>query len=334
MTPSSRVTFSAALVVVLGYLAFLIVQPFLSFLLAAVLLAFVLYPIHLRLTDRLSSPLSAGVLVTGTVLAVVVPIAAFAAVVAGDIAALAEGSRALPGLESVEQVLRQRFGVQVQLRSRLRSLAGSVPGYLASAAPGLVRGGVHAVLGVLLLLFVEYYLLKDGEALVSWVRSVVPLPDSVAEELADSTDQMTWAVLKGHVLVAAVQGFVAGVGLFVVGVPNALLWTVVMMFLALIPIVGVAPVLGGAILYLLVQGNVLAAGFILVYGLTVVAITDDYLRALLVDRHAASLHPAVILVGVIGAAVAFGPMGLFFGPVVLGVFKTSVDVFRDHYELG
>ncbi|MFC5972329.1 AI-2E family transporter [Halomarina salina] len=334
MSLNPRVAFSAAFVVVLGLLAFSIVQPFLSFLLAAVLLAFVLFPVHRRLSDQLSSPVSAGVLVSGTVLAVVVPIAAFAAVVAGDVAALADGNQALPGLESVEQVLRQQFGVQVQLRSRLRSIAGSLPGYLASAAPGLVRGGVHATLGVLLLLFVEYYLLKDGAALVSWVRSVVPLPDPVAEELAEATDQMTWAVLKGHVLVAAVQGFVAGVGLFVVGVPNAVLWTLVMMFLALIPVVGVAPVLGGGILYLVVQGNALGAGFVVVYGLTVVAITDDYLRAFLVDRHAASLHPAVILVGVIGAAVAFGPMGLFFGPVVLGVFKTSVDVFRDHFEMG
>ena len=334
MTPSPRVSFSAALVVALGILAFLIVQPFLSYLLAAVLLAFVLYPVHRQLAERLSSPLSAGALVVGTVLAVVVPVAAFAAVVAGDVAALSEGRRALPGLQSVEEVLRQRFGVQVQLRSRLRSLAGSLPGYLAGAAPGLVRGGIHATLGILLLLFVEYYLLKDGHAFVSWVRGVVPLPDPVAEELADATNQMTWAVLKGHVLVAAVQGFVAGVGLFVVGVPNAVLWTIVMMFLALIPIIGVAPVLGGAILYLLVQGDTLAAGFVLVYGLTVVALTDDYLRALLVDRQAASLHPAVILVGVIGAAVAFGPMGLFFGPVVLGVFKTSVDVLSEHYDIG
>jgi predicted PurR-regulated permease PerM len=334
MTTSPRVAFSTALVVVLGVLAFLIAQPFLSYLLAAVLIAFVLQPVHERLADSLGGTLSAGALVVLTILAVVVPVATFVVVVTGDLSALAAGERALPGLESVEQVLQQRLGVQIELRSRLRSLLGGLPSTVASWAPALATTGLHVVLGVLLLLFVEYYLLKDGEGLVAWTRGVVPLPDEVGEELVGSARRMTWAVLKGHVLVAAVQGAVAGIGLFVLGVPNALLWTLSMMFLALIPVVGVAPVLGGAIVYLAVNGNLVGAALLFVWGLTAVALTDDYLRAYLIDRQAASLHPAVILVGVIGGAVAFGPMGLFFGPVILGVFKTSIDVFNEHYDIG
>jgi predicted PurR-regulated permease PerM len=333
MTPSARVVFSAGLVVLLAVLAWLIVQPFLTYLLAAVLLAFVLRPIHRRLRDVVGQQVSSGLLVVGTVLAVLVPIGAFVVVVANDVAAISGGTAAIPALESVEGILRRRVGVGVELGERFRALAGQIPNLVAGQAPELLGSSVHAVLGLLLLLFVEYYLLKDGPALVGWIRRVAPLPESVGRELVSAAEEMTWAVLKGHVLVAIAQGLVAGLGLVVVGIPNAALWTLTMTFLALVPVIGVAPVLGGAAVYLFLQGRILAAGAVVVYGMTVVALTDDYLRAFLVERHAASLHPAVILLGVFGAAVAFGPMGLFFGPVVLGLFKSSVDVFNRHYDL-
>lgn len=333
MTSTTRATFSAILLAVLVVLALLIVLPFASFLLAAVLLAFVLYPLQERLTDRVGSTASAAALVGTTVLAVVLPVAAFVVVAAADLTALAEGQQALPGLQAVESTLQSRFGVDVALRSRLRSLAGRIPSFVAGVAPRLLGTGVHLFLGVLLALFVQYYLLKDGRALVEWVRETVPLPPAVSEELLEAARRMTWAVMKGHVLVALVQGFVAGLALIAVGIPSAVLWTAVMMVLALIPVLGVATILGGAIVYLAVQGDLVAAGFVLVWGLTVVALTDDYLRAYAIKRQAASLHPALILVGVVGAAVAFGTMGLFYGPVVLGVLKTTVETFHEHYDV-
>lgn len=333
MTRSVRVIFSAGLVVVLGALAWLIVQPFLTYLLAAVLLAFVLRPLHARASDAVGPHLASGLLVVGTVLAVLVPVSAFIALVASDVTSLSEAEAAIPALESIEALLRRRVGIDIELGGRFRSVAGQIPDLIAGQAPEIIGSGVHAVLGLLLLLFVEFYLLKDGPALVAWIRSVAPLPDAVGRELFSAAEEMTWAVLKGHVLVAIAQGLVAGLGLVVLGIPNAALWTLAMAFLALVPVIGVAPVLGGAAVYLLVQGRAPAAAGLVVYGLTVVALTDDYLRAILVERQAASLHPAVILVGVFGAAVAFGPMGLFFGPVILGLFKSSVDVITRYYNV-
>jgi predicted PurR-regulated permease PerM len=129
-----------------------------------------------------------------------------------------------------------------------------------------------------------------------------------------------------------VQGVVAGVGLFVAGIPNATFWTIVMMVLAMVPIVGVAPVLGGATIYLAVEGRLLAAALLVVYGTSVVAITDDYLRALVIDKES-SLHSAVILLGVFGAAYFIGAIGLFVGPILLALFKATLEVFTDYYDV-
>jgi predicted PurR-regulated permease PerM len=104
------------------------------------------------------------------------------------------------------------------------------------------------------------------------------------------------------------------------------------MFLAMIPIVGVAPVLGGATIYLAAQGRLLAAALLVVYGMTVVAITDDYLRALVIDKES-SLHSGVVLLGVFGAAYFLGAIGIFVGPIILALFKETVEVFSEYYDL-
>jgi len=140
-----------------------------------------------------------------------------------------------------------------------------------------------------------------------------------------------WAVIAGHVFVAAIQGGVAGIGLFVTGIPNALFWTVVMMVLALLPVVGAPLVWGPAALYLLGQGDTAAAVGLAVYGTFVVGITDDYLRPVVVDRRA-NLNPAVILFGIVGGVYVMGAMGIFFGPVVLGALKATIDVFDERYD--
>lgn len=327
-----RGVFAVVLVAALAYAGALLLWPFLNYLLAAALLAFVLWPVQARLAARVGPQVSAGALVVLVSLAVLVPIGLLIeAVVSGEAPTPTDlFSRA--ALRRAASTIERTVGVDVSVRSALGGGLDRLWGILGDQASQLLGTGLHVALGVLLLLFVLYYLLKDGPAFVRWTKYVMPLPPDVREELYARADDMTWAVLKGHVLVALVQGFVSGIGLFVTGVPAAGLLTVAMMVLAIVPIVGVSPVLGGAVIYLFLRGDALLAAFLVVYGLTVVAITDDYLRAYLIDRES-TMHSAVILVGVFGGTYVIGPMGLFVGPIVLGLFKTTVEVFDAHYGL-
>ncbi|MFW5919396.1 MAG: AI-2E family transporter, partial [Halanaeroarchaeum sp.] len=143
-------------------------------------------------------------------------------------------------------------------------------------------------------------------------------------------DDVMWGVIFGHVAVGIVQGIVAGVGFFVTGVPNAVFWTAVMVVLAMVPLVGTIPVWGGAVVYLYLTNEPGFAIGLFIYSVVVVGLTDDYLRPFAVDRYA-KLNPAVILLGILGGAYAFGVMGLFFGPVILGALKASLRVLSDDY---
>ena len=118
---------------------------------------------------------------------------------------------------------------------------------------------------------------------------------------------------------------VAGVGFAATGVPNALFWTAVVIVLAMIPLIGTIPVWGGAVVYLYVTNEPLLAAGLFRYSVIIVGLTDDYLRPFAVDRYA-KLNPAIIRLGILGGAYAFGVMGLLFSPVVLGALKAALRV--------
>lgn len=326
----TRTTFGWVVVGVLGVLTWLLVQPFLAWLLATGILAVALFPVHRRLVGRIGTRPSAGLLTLAVVLVVVVPLLVGLSVAATRGADLLVAISDTDVLVPLERSFARFTGLDVSLGSYAQQGAERLSTYVREHPVALLGEGLHAGLGFLLLTFVLYYLLKDGDAFLAWLKQVTPLAPGVQEELFASTNDMVWAVLKGHVFVAVVQGFVAGVSLFVTGVPEALLLTFAMMVMALVPIVGVAPVLGGAIVYLVVDGQVLSALFVLVWGLTTVAITDDYLRAVLIDRQS-EMHSAFIFVGILGGTYLLGAIGLFVGPIVVGVFKATVEVLGDAY---
>lgn len=329
---NSRTVFAWLLVAVLAGLTWLLLRPFLPWLLATALLAFVLAPLQRRLEASIGARPAAATLVAGVVLVTLgaVAVAAHFLVTHGE--ALSEGLLDPEAYRQVHRFVESTTGVSVPIRELVQRGFSAVRETLGAESGAIASAGVHVGVGLLLSVFLLYYLLRDGERFVAWLRVVLPLPEAVREELFAAADEMAWAVVKGHVLVAFVQGFVAGLSLVATGVPNALALTVLMMVMALIPVVGVSAVLAGVTVYLLTTGQVLSAAFVVVWGLTAVAVTDDYLRALLIDRET-ELHPASIFVGIVGGTYLLGAIGLFVGPILIGLFKTAVEVLGGHYEV-
>ncbi|WP_336001275.1 AI-2E family transporter [Halorientalis halophila] len=319
------------LVAVLGFLSLLIALPFIQYLLGAVLVAFVLFPLHRRLETVVPSAVAAFALTVLAVVGFLAPFALIFATVADDARRIFGGfdAGAVP-LTELEARIASVTGREVDLAGAIGASGQDVARALFSRSTEALGTITTFVIGVALALFVVYYLLKDGAAFVDWLHRTVPLPEPIRRDLESELVAMTWAVLFGHVFVALVQGVVAGLGLFATGVPNAAFWTAVMVVLAMVPLIGAIPVWGGAVVYLLLVERPVPALALFVYSVVVVGLTDDYLRPLAVDRYA-RLNPAVILVGVLGGAYAFGIMGLFFGPVVLGGLKAVLTVVSEHW---
>jgi len=304
-----------------GVLTFLLLVPFRSAVLAAILLAYLLERPHRLLATRIGSRPAALALVVGTVVLFVVPFVLLVAVAVTGLSDLLEVLRTDGGVASPEAVLDAVFGADVDVAASVRSFLqdGQVGNLLGVVVDTL--GGLGAAAGQLtVLLFLVYYLLLQGDDLLAWLGDVVPLPTSVRAELLRRADRLMYAVVVGNVLIAVGNGLLVGLGLFLAGFSDVLFWTVLSIFLALIPLIGTTIVWVPAAAYLVLVGETVPGVGLFLYGAVIVGAVDNVLRPF-VGSPEAGLDPAIFVIGVFAGLAFFGVIGVFYGPITLAMAK-------------
>lgn len=304
------------------------VLPFLQYFLLSLLLAYLLMPVQNRLEKRVSPKVAAGSIVLVATVVIVIPLVYVVRLAVIESVTLIEDIRdGEISLEEPENQIEEYIGMEVNLMSQIQGLSEEVA---AGDVVGVGETVMHVLIGVGLTVFLLYYFLKDGDKFLQWIRGTAPISDEVQDRIYQESDQIMKAILVGHIFVAVIQGVLAGLGLIVTGIPNAVLWTVVMVVLSLLPLVGSFLIWGPAVIYLFLGGQAVMAGFLAIWGIVVVGVSDDYLRPIIVNRYAA-VNPSVIIIGVIGGIFVFGVMGIFFGPLIIGLLRVTLDVFRDEF---
>ncbi len=319
------------LIAVFGLLSLLLVRPFLQYVLAAILLGYVLHPVQRRLKHRVGARISAFSLIGITTVVVLVPLTVLVAIAARQAFTLLQTIvNGDPQITELIGLVERYTGITIHGRTLQELLPAGSSSRLVENVLGIFGGVSNALVGLTVMVFLLYYLLTDGEAFVGWIRRCTPLPDDVQDELYAEMDRVMWGVLVGNLLVAIVQGILTGIGFIIAGVPGVVFWTVVTTVLSLLPLVGASVVWLPASLYLFLVNRPIAAGFLFVYGTLVISLSDNYLRPIVSGREA-QLNPGILVVGIFGGVYVFGFMGLFFGPIVLGMFRALLTVFSREY---
>lgn len=295
----ARTAVFALLVCVLGALAALVVLPLFEYAVGACLLAVVLRPAYERLAPRIGAR-PAGLALTGVaVVAGVVPLALVSLIVLRTTASTLESFDAERIGAAAREIARTELGadeesaaaLETVVRSELERTASSAAEATLARTLEVASAGIDAAVGAIVFVFLLYYLLVDGPAVVDWLREVAPLERRVLDDLIAAIRAVTWAVLRIHVLVAAVEGVLGGVGLALLGVPSATALAVILVLVSFLPTIGVWLVWGPVTVAHATSSGVVGGTVLLGYGIVVLTVVDNYLRALLVDR-AAGLHPA------------------------------------------
>jgi len=325
----------------------LVVQPFASALFLAAVLAGALYPLHLRLTRlfRGRASLSSGVLVVGVLLVLLVPVAGLVAMIVKEIAAgyawasqtvRSEGMSGLfshlpDRLQDAVRWLMDRLDVEAgTLGEQFGSTASAQGGRAATAVTGFLSATGQLVFQGAMMLIALYFLLVDGEKLVEWLDSVVPLKAGQTVELLVEFRKVSVAVLFSSAATAGVQALAAVIGYLIARVPQPIFFGAVTFVFALIPAVGATAVCLVAAVLLLGTGHEWMALFLAIWGLLVVGLVDNVVKPLLVKR-GLSLHGAVVFFGLLGGLAVFGPIGLLLGPMVVAFFLALVRIHQREF---
>ncbi|MAV34670.1 MAG: hypothetical protein CMJ59_04350 [Planctomycetaceae bacterium] len=204
-------------------------------------------------------------------------------------------------------------------RDHLLAIGGLTAAFLAR----LVFDGAIMIVGL-------YFFLVDGPTMTKTVMRLSPLDDRHELELIGEFDRISRAVVVATLLAAVVQGLLAGVGFFFAGLESVFLLTLVTMVLAMVPFVGAAAVWVPVALWLLIEGNYLAGGLMMVYGFAIISAADNVIKPLVLHGQS-QLHPMLALLSVLGGVQALGPIGIVVGPLVVAVLQTLLNIL--HREL-
>ncbi|HEY4042776.1 MAG TPA: AI-2E family transporter [Rhodopila sp.] len=316
----------------------LVLYPFFSALLWAAILVYTTWPVFewLRLHLHLRKAWAALLMVTLTAVVLVLPIGVAAPGSAEDVSHLRhvimDGLRAglpdsppwvfdIPLIGNTIGDLWNRWAADISVMlEALRPYFGIV----VENGLSLLLGIANGVLMVLLALFVAFFFYVYGRPIAAWLRLLL---HRIAGVQADRMIAVTGATVRGVVYgilgTAVVQGILTALGLWLAGVPRPVLLGSVAGLLAVLPI-GAPLVWIPASIWLLGSGHVGWGIFLAIYGVGAVSGADSLIRPWFISR-GAQLPFLLTVLGVLGGALAFGLLGIFLGPVLLGIGYTLVN---------
>ena len=234
--------------------------------------------------------------------------------------------------------------VVVSLQSTFKSIgSGQLAAYVEQNREELIRsartlvlrtgaGIGQAGLQVVFALLTQFFMLRDGERLREPFLRLAPLERSMGERLLARVTQTTRAVFVGTVIVAIVQGTLTGAILGLAGVPYAALLGALATLCAIVPLVGAPFVYVPAGIWLIVDGRLPAALWVLGGGFLIVSQIDNVIKPFLIGNRT-GLHPIAVFFAILGGLVAFGPIGVMAGPMVLSIVLVLLEAWGTPQEL-
>jgi predicted PurR-regulated permease PerM len=332
-----RRLFAGLLLLLLAVLFFGMIAPFLEALFLAAIFSAILYPVYQWLRRYFGRDGIAALLTTlGGLIIVAVPLALLIGAVSREAIRLSEDVGPIDG-EATSEAIVDTLPTWLPFDNLLtenraaiieatQGIVDQVETLLFDTLSRATQGTFAFLLYLFVMLYAIFYFLTQGPALLKIMSEHLPLAAKHQREIAQRGIAVTRATLRGVLIIGTIQGVLGGIAMAVAGIEGAVFWALVIAVASTIPVIGTALVLAPASLVVLVRGDVGAAIGLAAFAAIVVGGIDNLLRPYLVGQ-SARLPDLLVLVSTLGGLAMFGATGLIVGPVLAGLFLTSLNIF-------
>ncbi len=348
-----RRTVAIIAVVLALAMAYFIIQPFLVAIISAMVLAYLFYPLYVKLQQYVprllpKETLAAALtcLVIGMIIAI--PLVVITFVLVGEVRdgynflqevlnlpdfslkSITGGtSLPYPGMDTLNIPYLDKLGINIaQYKEPLLKLAGAAFNWLQGVILSIPSMGFN----IFITLFSTFFFLKGARGMIKFLNEFFPLPPGRYQQIFRRFDDLSRGMVNGQIVVGIVQGTLAWLGFFLLGVPNPVLWGV------LTSIISIIPLLGAAVVWLPISGYLFLIGYLsgtywkgivmLIYGAAIISTIDNILKPKIVgDR--TGINPLVIMFGILGGIQLMGIPGILIGPLVLTLVDVVMEIFRE-----
>jgi predicted PurR-regulated permease PerM len=241
--------------------------------------------------------------------------------------AIEHSSEVLTNLKNFINTYEKRFGFQLLSDNNIEKMSASV----AEMLPGILGATFNSVISIMVMYFILYFMLVDGKKMEASFFESVPLKDENLIMLRKDLNLLVYSNALGIPLIAVLQGIVALIGYFLIGVQQPLFWFVITCIGAMIPVIGAALAYIPLSLLFFEQGMTGKGVIMLAYGFLVIGLADNLFR-LILQKKWGDVHPTITIFGVLAGISLFGFIGLIFGPILISLFLLLIKIYVNEFS--
>jgi predicted PurR-regulated permease PerM len=321
-----------------------ILAPFSSALLWAAILSLALHPVYERLNRLLKGKagLAAALMTLLTMLVIIVPAILLLALCASQAIGLYEWASG--GFQSgklielwnhyassfSEKFLSSPALADIDIKGLAAKSIGDVSSTLAGQVGSLLKNTLLLTFNLVVMLIALFFFFRNGESYYRSLMDMIPFAPEHKKAISQKIADTFSAVLNGVFLIALIQGIITGIGLALFGVPYAIFWGFLAAVFALFPVGGAALVWIPGVIYLFLTGSTVTGILLILWGLILVTLPDNFLKPVLIGRKA-NIPAFFLFIGILGGLKVYGMLGILFGPLIVTLLTVFIQIYREEY---
>lgn len=223
------------------------------------------------------------------------------------------------------------FRVSIEnVRQLIQQNVAPFANYLLSSSVNVGVSFAQSFPMIIVFMYLLWYGFPEHDRILNFARRLSPLSESLDNLYIARINAMIRGIAKGTFTVALIQGGIAAISLWIAGVPYVFFWFLLLVIMSILPL-GSSFITFPAAAILFLLGNYWQAIFVIVVQLLFTSTIDNIIRPYLVPKEA-EIHPVLLLLSFIGGIQVFGVWGFIYGPIVMVVMMTTLEVYQKYYK--
>ena len=322
---------------VLLFVTFLVIKPLFLAIVGSIIIAFVFHPLYSSVYKKTKREnLSASLVSFVLILLIIIPSFFIVTSITKEVGSVydvfsekltqedilafeCEGDGSFcNAVNLINTNAKVRFYLTGAVTSFASELTRSTSSFIFSIPKRIIEAAIMFVL--------IFFLFKDGAKLWKLIGELIPLKGSHKNILLNRFAETVSGVVFGYFVIAIAEAILMWIAFVLIGYPAALLIGAFTGILAMIPMVGATIIWIPVMIFELFRGRPVQGLIILVFGLIIMYL-DVWVRQAIISKRV-QIHPAIVLIGVLGGIFAFGFIGVIMGPLVLALLITAIEIYR------
>lgn len=307
---------------------FLIFKPFITYLITGVVIVIFMYPVNKWVQSFIKNRVvSASIMIIIVLLIILIPSFFISSVLVKE-STIAYGALKNINITQAEHYINLRLNSNFSLEKSIIPSTSTVTGFLSQSITSVFSAVTLLLINLFIMFFFMYYGFKEGDKLLEGFLDIIPIKKLHKKLMVDETKKVLYGVMYGQFLVSLIQGILGGIGFWIFGISNPVLWGFVMAVLAFIPFLGTPIVWLPAVIIELSKGNYFTGIGLLLFSGIIVAQIDNFIKPKIISSKT-SMHPFLVLIGIFGGLALFGIIGFIIGPVIVALCAMAIKFFNE-----